>query len=371
MKYQTLIPAALAVGALIASAALLGAVACSESPGPAPTTPAPAPPPPSEPQPQRPAVPDGLRIYASGDDFIEWSWNAVQGADGYDVHFSANETFSEGEIIARTAEQTSYRREGLAAGTSGWLRVRAASGSGEDRITSDWSSHVTGMTTPPPPPPPPATLPEPRVCSDERERTLEVGPTVRNWDGEPIVFEVLDNFPDHTMPDWVTRQLAVVSELADRIEEQVGYRIVEAGTIIPPPDGLADGWDSVYSSAYDACENGPLYEEGRIVGFNIRETPEWHYGRGASEAWQRCAGVLYFMSDGIGEGPWFETAVVHELFHVLGFKHPYEEEADWPGIAMSAHLLDGDSGGDDLGYMRATFEDIDALRCIYPDPRGP
>ena len=184
---------------------------------------------------------------------------------------------------------------------------------------------------------------------------------------------MLANFPDDAMPDYVTSQLAEVSELADRIEEQVGYRIVEAGTIIPPPDGLADGWDSDWSSAYDACENGPLYEEGRIVGFHIREAPQWQYGhaRGAREAFQRCAGIVYFLSEGIGDTRFFETAVVHELFHVLGFKHPYEEEADWDGVAMSAHLNDGDRGGDNLGYFYPTFEDIDALRCIYPDPHGP
>ena len=64
----------------------------------------------------------------AGLDFIEWSWTPVEGADGYDVQFSASETFTdEGEIIPGTAQETSYRREGLEAGTSDFLRGLGAS----------------------------------------------------------------------------------------------------------------------------------------------------------------------------------------------------------------------------------------------------
>lgn len=139
-------------------------VACGDEEVPTPTTPAPtppaptpapapAPPPPEpDPAPEPPATPVGLRIAASGVDFIEWSWNAVEGVSGYDVQYSANEAFTdEDETIARTAEEISYRREGLEAGVSAFLRVRAAAGTGEERVTSDWSTHVTGMTAEPEP----------------------------------------------------------------------------------------------------------------------------------------------------------------------------------------------------------------------------
>ncbi len=87
-------------------------------------------------------------------DFIEWSWTPVEDVSGYDVQFSANEAFTdEDEIIARTAEEISYRRDGLEAGTSAYLRVRSATGADDDRVTSDWSTHVTGMTMEAPPPP--------------------------------------------------------------------------------------------------------------------------------------------------------------------------------------------------------------------------
>ena len=142
--------------------------ACGDEEVPTPTTPAPPPPAPPpapepepepEPTPEAPAVPVGLRISATGLDFVEWSWTPVEGVSGYDAQFSANEAFTdEDEIIARTAEEISYRRDGLDPETSAYLRVRAAAGTGEDRITSDWSTHVTGMTeAPEPPPEPPAT----------------------------------------------------------------------------------------------------------------------------------------------------------------------------------------------------------------------
>ena len=147
--------------------------ACGDEEVPSPTTPAPTPPPPPapapepapepepepEPAPEAPAEPVGLRISDSGEDFIEWSWSAVDGVSGYDVHYSENEAFTdEDETIARTAEEISYRRENLEADTSHYVRVRSAAGTGDGRVTSGWSTHVTGMTAAATPPPPPAPV---------------------------------------------------------------------------------------------------------------------------------------------------------------------------------------------------------------------
>ena len=134
-----------------------GTPTTSPPPTPAPVPPAPAPPP-SPPAPDPPAVPSGLHVSASRETFIEWTWSAVEGASGYDAQFSTNEAFTAAdEVIARAAGEVSYRREGLAAGTSAFLRVRAASGTGDGRITSEWSDHVVGMTAAPRPIPPPTT----------------------------------------------------------------------------------------------------------------------------------------------------------------------------------------------------------------------
>ena len=134
---------------MAASLCLCAFVACGGDSAPSTTPPVaatPTPPSPA-PEPEPLGVPSGLRIAASGEDFIEWTWNEVEGADGYDVQFSSNEAFtSEDEIIARTEEQLSYRREGLTGGVNAYLRVRSASGSGDDRITSDWSAVSVGTT---------------------------------------------------------------------------------------------------------------------------------------------------------------------------------------------------------------------------------
>ncbi len=137
-------------GSLFARFAMtaLFAVACGGD-GSTPTTPAPAPPPAPQPAPEPPAVPTGLTIADSGAGFIEWAWDAVEGVSGYDVQFTTNRAFTdEAEIIPRTAEQTSYRREDLMAGSSGYLRVRSAAGTGDERVTSDWSASV-GTIAPP------------------------------------------------------------------------------------------------------------------------------------------------------------------------------------------------------------------------------
>ena len=155
------------------------------------------PPPPPEP-PEPPAVPTGLQVSSSGDDFIEWSWDAVEGADGYDVQFSPDEMFDPGdEIIPRTAGQTSYRREPLPAGSSAFLRVRSRAGAGEDRLESEWSTHATGTTTAPPPPPPlePPAVPTGLQVSDSGEDFIEwTWDEVEGADGYEVQFSLDEMF---------------------------------------------------------------------------------------------------------------------------------------------------------------------------------
>ena len=95
-----------------------------------------------------PAVPAELRISASGADFIEWAWNPVPDVSGYDVQYSTNEAFTrrgrghrpDGGTVLLPKDGSHGPRRAV------YLRVRSAAGTGDDRITSDWSTHVTGMT---------------------------------------------------------------------------------------------------------------------------------------------------------------------------------------------------------------------------------
>ena len=125
----------------------LGITAC-EGDG-VPTVPAPAPGITPPLPPSRPAVPTGL-MASGGMNFIQWRWNPVPGADGYDIQFSTTEMFSEsGDAVALPAEQTSYLAENLEPETSYTFRVRSTVGMGGSRITSGWSMLATAKTTAP------------------------------------------------------------------------------------------------------------------------------------------------------------------------------------------------------------------------------
>ena len=100
---------------------------------------APAPPPPPSP----PNTPTNLRVTAQGSDWIEWSWNPVAGAGGYQVQVSENEVFTSTDpIFPVPSASVSYRHRDLVPGTSAYLRVRSTAGS----LVSPWSIHRTGRT---------------------------------------------------------------------------------------------------------------------------------------------------------------------------------------------------------------------------------
>ena len=131
------------------------ATGCGNGGSGTPTTlPAPVPTPPAQATPD-PPPPTDLHVSGRGDTWIEWSWTSpFDGAGGYDVQFSMNEAFTEAdEIIPRPAEQLSYRRDGLPAETSAYLRVRSVTGAGADRRAGAWSAQVAGMTLRVGPPP--------------------------------------------------------------------------------------------------------------------------------------------------------------------------------------------------------------------------
>ena len=169
-------------------------------------------PPPPPPPPEPPAVPTGLQVSDSGEDFIEWTWDEVEGADGYDVQFSLDQMFDSGdEIVPRAADQTSYRREPLPAGSDAFLRVRSRSGTGEDRLESEWSTHVTGMTAEPPPPPEPPAVPAGLRVSASGEDFIEWSwDEVEGADGYEIQFSADEMFAD--------------SEIIGRAADQTAYR---------------------------------------------------------------------------------------------------------------------------------------------------
>ena len=82
-----------------------------------------------------------------GGDFVTWTWRAVDGVDGYQIQYSANEAFTSTDPMEDvSAETLSYTREDLEGGTTHYLRVRSFIVVMDTRYESRWSSHVTGMT---------------------------------------------------------------------------------------------------------------------------------------------------------------------------------------------------------------------------------
>jgi len=95
----------------------------------------------------------------AGEGTITWSWDAVEGADGYAIQVSMDEMFDDMDETMYTAE-TSHSVEDLGYSESRFARVASTSGEGEAMLMSMWTTHMTGTTdAEPPPPPPPAPDP--------------------------------------------------------------------------------------------------------------------------------------------------------------------------------------------------------------------
>ena len=91
---------------------------------------------------------------------ITWTWDAVEGALGYQGQFSADATFTDTDQIFGpiVAPQTSYTVENLEGNTTGYFRVRSGTGTLTDLTVSEWSDGVAGSTAAPPTPPPATAL---------------------------------------------------------------------------------------------------------------------------------------------------------------------------------------------------------------------
>ena len=91
----------------------------------------------------------------------------------------------------------------------------------------------------------------------------------------------------------------------------------------------------------------------------------------ASAATQ-CGAVLMPRSE-LFDGWSGDGVVAHEIWHLLGFTHHRESGHHWQtlegeGVQMSLELTH--PSRDDRQDLSVTFEDVDALRCIFPQSGG-
>lgn len=188
---------------------------------------------------------------------------------------------------------------------------------------------------------PVAGRPQPRACTDEQQRALGRHPIlVEEWDGTPFTFYFNTNgMPEHLQPD-AERVLVAAERLADRIKDQIGYSIFEV-------EGFLENPRVEYPTSGRHC---PWRKPGQIV---------WMY-------WER-AQANYDCAMGAGSLTFSNGSVAHTTFHIFGFDHSpndWRGEHDyWKGNWMSLRLTGVYEDDEDVGV---TYEDVDALRCIYP-----
>ena len=259
--------------------------ACGEEDTPAPTTPAPPPPPPAPPAPEPPGVPEGLRVSASGESFIEWSWTAVEGADAYDVQLSLDAEF-DGSDPTFAITGTSFRSPlPLPAGTTAHARVRSASGEGGDRLTSEWSAGVTGMTAAPAPVAP--GTPSGLEVTDRGEDFIEWSwNEVAGATGYQVQFSENDEFTDR---DPVTsRDAQQRSYRKDQLEPETEAYVRVRAVLVVDGSRLESGWSEPVSGMTTApALTAPPTPTGLRVSASGEDFVEWSWSEVAGAAGYR------------------------------------------------------------------------------------
>ena len=329
-----------------ALAALLVAAACGTGtdgkPVARPTSPAP------EPPPEPPGIPI-VRLAERGPGFLVWAWDPVDGATGYEVVVSLDNTPASERLPPVFTEDTTFRVDGVEVGVLMRIYVRVIRETAGGRAEGSWSQYVSAEA-----------FPQPRECTDERERALSfgVGKTwgppvlIEEWDGDPFLFNFdRDSVPEHERPD-VQHVLGIIEELSARIEEQLGYSLIEVG-----------GWTQYGPGCRDG---GQRAGRKQIVAY---VSPGTEHGTTLASAAPNCADVNYHGGTMKGRR---NGTIVHETFHLFGFAHspdplqrtgrPHQHQTD-TGYPMSTTLT-GDYPA--LG-VPVTFDDVDALRCIFPE----
>ena len=222
-------------------------------------------------------------------------------------------------------------------------------------------------------------VPPERGFTDEHKRAARFSPVlVSQWNGRPFRVDMLRNFPSFVTEADLLELLAPMGRLADRIEVQLGYPVIEMGAPIPVPAGAPPGWNEDWVRYW---QETPLpIEPNQIAAFFLDDySPyEWdgsglgapmnaHYTSGSVSYNKRFLGALW-----TGDDPCCRTgrnsrqgeAIVHEVFHVLGFAHSDDERpASGDGVAMTEQL----TGYTHLPVYAADWADIDLLRCIFPE----
>ena len=204
------------------------------------TTPAPAPAPPAAPVTPTLDAPAGLAVASSGTDFIEFSWEAVEGASGYEIQLSTTEgDFS--SVSTATVAGTMHRFTGVEPDTTAYARVRAVS---DEANSSDWTEAVSGMTQV-----------APLVLGTPMVRVKETGLDFLEWEWDAVEnaqgyqVQVADSEDGLEMAE-----LETITATTHRVTvepETTMYIRVRAGVILPAP--MAGDWSAAVAATSDVA----------------------------------------------------------------------------------------------------------------------
>ena len=310
----------------------------------------------------RPVPVTGIHAAEVGPDFVLLAWDPLPGARKYQAKIfleAGYEWYAETDI-----REPMLLLDGLEPGSAVKVTVRAIGDSPEGSVKWPWSAYFVAETLPPPL----------RRCTDERERAIRESEFVLEWDGTPFRVDMIDNFPDYVTTDALASMLGAVGLLADKIEDQLGYRIVEMGEVVPVPAGLPPDWNKDPGAYRRNC--WLPRDPGQVYGFYLDGIHSSATPTVGAQAHPRC-GAFTYMRPGVerrldpATGEWpcadlgctYDKTTMHELFHVLGYRHIDDDEPN-EGVPMS-RALDDATGA--LGAQAVTWADIDALRCIFPE----
>ena len=223
-----------------------------------------------------------------------------------------------------------------------------------------------------------------RDCSIERREVGRhpAGFLLDEWDGTPFRVDIVRNFPSFVTDEDLLEQLEPFRSLADDIEEQVGYRILEMGEIVPVPPGMPRGWNTDYHRYGEAPYVLPR-KRGQLLAFYMDDDSSFwdHRGGSPNVAFtytgttsynRRTMGKWWRDEDPCCAGRWsgngrHGAGLLHEVAHLLGFEHP-DVPFGTPGVRMawgslSAPWLSGSS----VHFFAE--KDIEVLKCIFPRRR--
>ena len=222
-----------------------------------------------------------------------------------------------------------------------------------------------------------AGTPPQRVCTDEAQRARDFAPPMREWDGTPFRVDLVRNFPDFAADADLQQLPDPIGRLADQIELQLGYPVVEMGDLTEVPARAPAGWNQDFDRY---LQNDLLpRERGQLLAFYLDDDNDFPWGgsTGSPLSAHVCCGTTSYHERSVGpmwtgDHPCCQgdanqdiregEAIVHELFHLLGF---VQDDVPDRGVRMSLGALDQPWLSGSLVYF-AAWQDIEALRCIFP-----